>query len=163
MLARLRQRIHQRLRPVLHRLVTEHGSPARRSWAVAVGLFVGTLPLYGLHLPICIVLGTLLGLNRGLTYLAANISNPLFAPALVAAGIALGEWLRFGEWRGIQVAAGRAFLDQLGLLAGQLPDLFLSCLLGSAVMGAAFGLVGGLLTWRWLLRRGAAPPGDLAG
>ncbi len=145
-------RTHRQVRETLLRLLREHASPARLAWAVAVGLFVGTLPLYGLHLPICLLLASALGLNRGLTYLAANISNPLLAPVLVAAGIAIGEWLRFGRWRGLDLDAGRDFLGHIGLLAGRLPDLFLSCLLGSVVLGLGFAVVGGVATWVWARR-----------
>lgn len=119
-------------------------------FAVGLGLFVGLLPLYGLHLGICIALAWALGLNRLTLYLAANISNPILAPFLVAAGIAVGEWLRFDRWPGISRSAGDSFLSSLSIMSGSIPDLFLSCLLGSAVIGAVLGPLGGVLAWRWL-------------
>ncbi len=116
---------------------------------MALGLFVGCLPLYGLHLGICLGLAWALRLNKATVYLAANISNPLLAPLLVAAGIAIGEWLRFGHWRPIDLDQGGDFIDKLALLSGHLPDVFLSCLLGDAVLGLGLAVVVGPLVWLW--------------
>jgi len=143
------------LRDLWTQMLREHTQPGRLAWAVGLGLFVGTLPLFGLHLGICIVVAVVLRLNKLTMYLAANISNPLMAPILVATSIALGEWLRFGAWRPLNVAQGRAFVEQLALLSWRIPDLFLSCLLGGAVLGAALGLVGGVATFVWATRRNA--------
>ncbi len=135
----------------------EHSEPHRLGLAVALGLFVGALPLYGLHLGICIGLAWVLRLNKATVYLAANISNPLLAPLLVAAGIGIGEWIRFGYWRPIEQAQGHDFIDKLALFSGQVPDMFLSCLLGDAVLGLGLALVVGPAVWGWARwRRGRA-------
>ena len=49
-------------------------TPRDIGWAVAMGVFIGVLPLYGLHLPICIVLARQLRLNQVLTYAAALVA-----------------------------------------------------------------------------------------
>lgn len=133
----------------------EHTEPHRLGLAVALGLFVGCLPLYGVHLGICIALAWALRLNKATVYLAANISNPLLAPLLVAAGIGIGEWLRFGTWRPVDLGQGQDFIGRLAIFSGQLPDMFLSCLLGDAVLGLALGAVFGPLVWWWAKRRKA--------
>lgn len=147
------------MRKAIHRLfkqmLAEHREPAKLGWAVGLGLFVGCLPLYGLHLPICIGIAWLGRLNKATVYLAANISNPLVAPLLVAIGIAIGEFLRFGTWRTIDVSAGEDFLDKLALLSWELPDLFLSCLLGDAVLGVVLGVIAGPLVALWARKRAA--------
>ena len=129
--------------------MTEHTSPGRLGAAVAVGVFVGTLPLYGLHLAICLGLAWLLRLNKATVYLAANISNPLFAPVLVAVSLAIGRAVRFGGWRPVDLSSGRDFLEKAFLLAGRVPDEFLSCLLGSVILGAALAAVAGPMVWIW--------------
>ena len=143
------------IRKLFKHLLQEHREPTKLGWAVALGLFIGTLPLYGLHLPICIGVAWLARLNKVTVYLAANISNPLLAPLLVAAGIAIGEFLRFGTWRTIDLSQGEDFLDKLALFSWELPDLFLSCLLGDAVLGALLGLLIGPLVFVWARRRAA--------
>jgi uncharacterized protein (DUF2062 family) len=139
-------------RKIWHLLRDEHSSPRELGFAAALGLFVGSLPLYGLHLGICVGLAWAFRLNKATVYLFANISNPFVIPALVAAGIALGEWLRFGAWRPLDLQQGRDFAAQLSFLAGRLPDMYASCLLGDAVIGLLLAAVFGPVVW--LLARG---------
>ncbi len=137
----------------------EHSEPHRLGAAVALGLFVGCLPLYGVHLGICIALAWVLRLNKATVYLAANISNPLLAPLLVAAGIGIGEWIRFGTWRPMDLSAGHDFISKLALFSGQIPDMFVSCLLGDAVLGLVLAAIFGPAVWWWARRRGARRAG----
>ena len=90
-----------RLRRHFHDLRTEGAGASRETAAVALGVFIGCLPLYGLHLLICWGLGLLLGLNRLKMYLAANISNPLVAPWLLFAEVQAGAWLRRGSFHAL--------------------------------------------------------------
>jgi uncharacterized protein (DUF2062 family) len=147
--------LRKSFKALLRHLLREHNEPGRLGAAVATGLFVGALPLYGLHLPICIGLAWIFRLNKATVYLAANISNPLMAPFLIAAALAIGEWMRFGAWRGIDVGMGRDFIENIGLLTGQVPDMFLSCVLGGAVLGLGLAAIGGPVTWLWAKRRKA--------
>ncbi len=153
----LRERIHSLWRQV----ITEHNTPGQVGGAVGVGLFLGTLPLYGFHLPLCLAAAWLLKLNKITVYLAANISIPPIAPFLIAAGIAIGEYLRFGHIRPLDLDQAEGFIAGLALLSGELPSLFLSCLIGDAALGAVLGLIGGVVSWlaawRWQRRGGKAP------
>src|SRR6185436_9000854 len=90
-----------RLRRHFHDLRTEGAGAGRETAAVAIGVFVGCLPIYGLHLLICWSAGLLLGLNRLKMYLAANISNPLVAPWLIFAEVQAGAWLRRGSFHAL--------------------------------------------------------------
>ena len=143
------------LKGLVQHLLEEHTSPVRMGWAVALGFFLGCLPFYGLHLPLCIAFAWLLGLNKATVYLAANISNPLFAPVLIAVEILLGEWVRFGHVRPPDLEGAREFGEQASLLAGSLPDLFLSCLLGGVLLGVALAALGGPAVY-WFCRRRSA-------
>jgi uncharacterized protein (DUF2062 family)/SAM-dependent methyltransferase len=126
------------VRRLVHQLRTEGGTPARDAAAVGLGVFVGCLPLYGVHLALCIALGWLLGLNRLKMYLAANISNPLMAPFLILAEIQAGAWIRRGEPHALSLQTVRA-TD---------PWTFgVDLVVGSVVVGAALGLGLGLATW----------------
>jgi uncharacterized protein (DUF2062 family) len=110
------------------RLRTEGAGTARETAAVALGVFIGCLPVYGFHLLICWGVGLALGLNRLKMYLAANISNPLLAPWLIFAEVQLGAWLRRGSFHplsrqhiastslgvfGIDVVAGSVFVGSV--------------------------------------------------
>lgn len=125
-----------RLTALLHRVRTEGGSPGRQAMAIAVGLFIGALPLVGLHLVLCLAVGRLCKLNLPKVYLAANISNPFIAPFLFGAEIQLGAWLRTGRIYTPSV------LDQI-----RLKGLALDITIGSLILGVVLAVAGGLLTY----------------
>lgn len=137
-----------RLRKLLHRLRTEGDTPGRRAGAVGLGVIIGCSPFYGLHLALCVVLARLFGLNRGLTYLAANISLPAFLPLLLFAEIQAGRWLR-----------GRGPLPvRPSELSTIDPWQFgADLLLGSLAVGVALAVPLAFLTWRAALARRRAP------
>ena len=90
-----------RLRRALHSVRSEYPGASRDAVAVALGVFIGCLPVYGFHLLMCWGLGLALRVNRLKVYLAANISNPLVAPWLVFAEIQAGAWLRRGTFHAV--------------------------------------------------------------
>ncbi len=133
--------VHQgrgRIARLLRRLASEHTTPGRTAVAVAVGIVVGTSPFFGFHLPICLVLATVLGLNRAITYLAANISVPWVAPFLVFASVQVGAL----------VVDGRFLPLQLETLNGLDPWSFGGrWLLGSLLFGITLAVPAGLATY----------------
>ena len=131
-----------RLRRFVRDLRTEGGGPGRDAAAVGVGVFIGSLPFYGLHLLICLAAGALLRLNRLKVYVAANISNPFMAPLLILCEVQAGALARRGELRSLTLDAVRQ-IDPWSFGA----DL----LVGSVIVGGVLGLT--LAATTWLLTR----------
>jgi len=127
------------------------GSPLRAAVAVAIGLFIGCQPLYGLHLVLVLAVCLPLRLDVVLAYLAANISNPFVAPFLIFSEVEAGAYLTTGRWVAFDVAQARA-TGALGF-ARQL-------LVGSLVVGAALALLGFGLAWLLASRRQGAASSD---
>ena len=75
-----KSRAAREIQDVLYKLRTEGMSPGKQAAAVALGVFIGVSPLYGLHLALCLLFARLFRLNPGLTYLAAHISLPGVTP-----------------------------------------------------------------------------------
>jgi SAM-dependent methyltransferase len=119
-------------------LRTEGDTPARQSAAVGIGVFIGCLPLYGLHLPLCLAACRLGRLNRIKMYLAANISNPALAPLLLFVSVQLGALVRTGHPYELSLAA---VSDAGPWRFGQ--DL----LVGSVIVGTVLGLAGAAVAW----------------
>ena len=114
----------------------------KAGWSIAIGLFVGSLPLFGLHLPLCILLCWPLRLDVLLAYAAAHVSNPLVAPALLALEYTVGGLILHGT----QGPFGLEGLEALGL-GGVLSQ----AALGATVVGATLAAAGGTAT-TWLVR-----------
>jgi uncharacterized protein (DUF2062 family)/SAM-dependent methyltransferase len=133
-----RQRIHE----IARQIVRQHTSPARLAAAVWVGAIVGCTPLFGLHLPLCIALAFVLGLNQVVVYGAANISIPPLVPFIAFSSVQLGSRLLGGGWmpiglRDVTWRTAPAFAKAF----------FVNWLVGGAVVGAAIGAVGAALTY----------------
>jgi SAM-dependent methyltransferase len=121
-----------RVRRMFYELRTEGGGAGREAAAVGVGVFIGCLPFYGFHLLLCWVSGWLLRLNRLKMYLAANISNPLFATTLIFVELQLGAWFRRGAFHALTLETARTT---------ELSVFGLDTLTGSLLVGGALGLV----------------------
>ncbi|APR84602.1 Glutamate synthase [NADPH] large chain [Minicystis rosea] len=143
---------HEELRRALRELRGGRLSPVRGAAAVALGLFVGCQPVFGCHLPIIVVLCLWLRLDALIAYVAANISNPFVAPAIITAEVELGAFLRTGARPRFEHALDRATAFSF---AGDLA-------LGAPVFGLALAIGGGTLTFAILAiaqrLRGDGPP-----
>lgn len=120
------------LRRLFQGLRTEGAGARRETAAVALGVFIGCLPLYGLHLAICWVVGFLLGLNRLKMYFAANVSNPFVAPWLVFAEVQVGAWVRRGSFHPVT----REYIRSTGLAV-----FGADALVGSLFVGATLAFL----------------------
>jgi uncharacterized protein (DUF2062 family)/SAM-dependent methyltransferase len=145
----------KRLRAGAQALVREHRSPGKVAAAIVVGCTVGCTPLFGFHLPLCVALAWLLGLNQLIVYGAANVSNPLLATLIGFASVQLGERILHGRW--MQIARADFTLARLPELARH---FFVNWLAGGVALGAAVGAVGGAVAYVLLRRRPAAAPPD---
>ncbi len=125
-------------------------SPGRAALAVALGLFIGSQPIFGCHTPLVLTICILLQLDGLLAWVASNISNPFFAPFLVAGEIQLGGYLHTGEVM--------ALSPELAWETA-MSDYALYALSGAPIIGAALAIVGGLLVFGFVVvKRRWAPP-----
>jgi uncharacterized protein (DUF2062 family)/SAM-dependent methyltransferase len=128
----------EELRRALRELRGGRLSPVRGAAAVALGLFVGCQPIFGCHLPVIVFLCLWLRLDALVAYVAANVSNPLMAPAIMTAEVQLGALVRTGERMRFEQALTRS--GAFGHFAGHLA-------VGAPIFGAALALVGGAATF----------------
>jgi uncharacterized protein (DUF2062 family)/SAM-dependent methyltransferase len=121
----------RRLRQIFYNLRTEASGPRRDAAALGVGILIGCMPVYGFHLLLVWSVGWLLRLNRLKMYVAANISNPLFAPVLLFAELQAGAWARRQDFHDLSLSAIRT--TNVWTYGGDL-------LLGSLILGTTLGL-----------------------
>jgi uncharacterized protein (DUF2062 family)/trans-aconitate methyltransferase len=145
---RKKSRAAQEIQDVLYKLRTEGMSPEKQAAAVALGVFIGVSPLYGLHLALCLLLARLFRLNAGLTYLAAHISLPGITPFLLLAELETGRRLRGQSYLHVHIRNLRE-LD--------LRQAALDLTLGTLAIGGVLAVLFALLAW-WLARRRQAHP-----
>ena len=122
-------------------LRTEGSGRWREAAALGLGVFIGCLPFYGFHLLLVMGAGWLFRLNRLRMYVAANISNPLLAPALIFAEVQLGAWLRRGDFHELTIDAIRdtdPWMFGADLLVG---SVALGLVLGFAIIAGTLGAI----------------------
>src|SRR5262245_4130116 len=146
------------LRAALGRLwrILRGGESSRGKVAASLGLglFIGCLPVYGFHFPLCLAGCLLFRLDLVLAYLAANVSNPFIAPFLVTLEVEVGSYLLHG----VPAAFDPAHARSLGA-----SGFFKQALAGSVAVGAALAALGGGLGWAFASRRATnASPLDAA-
>lgn len=101
-------------------------------------MLIGATPLYGFHLILVVGVCLPLRLDAPVAYLAANISNPFFAPFLSLAEIETGAFVRSGSFLPLTPEVIRTH--------GIAPFLR-DALVGTLFFAPALAAVGGALTW----------------
>ncbi len=119
-------------------------TPQRGAGSVAVGLFVGCTPFFGLHFPICAALCFPKRLNIAVAYGASQISNPLFAPLIVALELVIGSYIlgRPSKWGAVEWE----HIDTLLVNSAQ------EVAVGALVVGTTVATLGALATFFLLSR-----------
>ena len=128
----------QRVQTVLRHLFSEHtGTTGRLAAAVGLGLFCGIAPIWGFQMLAAAALAHKFRLNKAIALTASNVSFPLAAPFILAAGLLLGPFLRTGALLHFEPATA----------AKQIPLYFAEWFLGSIVLAILAGALGTLITW----------------
>ncbi len=126
------------LKRIWRRLRGTRQSPARIALAVAIGAFIGCLPVYGLHFFLCAALCLPFGLDLVLAYLVANVSNPLFAPFLLSLEVEIGSLLLTGQHAAFSVERAK----RTGILG-----FAQQAALGSVLVGAGLAALGSAIAF----------------
>jgi uncharacterized protein (DUF2062 family)/SAM-dependent methyltransferase len=126
----------------LYRLRTEGRGRGRQAAAIGLGVFIGCLPVFGLHFWMCLAVGSVLRLNRLKLYFAANVSNPLMAPLIVFSEIQAGCLARHGTVYPITLAALRAVDPWCFVADLAVGSLIVGGVLGGLAAGATWMLTG---------------------
>ena len=124
-------------------LLTEHATPRQLALAVALGVFLGALPLIACHTLAILIAAALLRLNRVAAVAASQICMPPLVPALC---IEIGHFLCYGRFltlSGVDGLRSASFLE-LGYMGLQ---GLLDWLVGSLPVGGILALVFGLITY----------------
>jgi uncharacterized protein len=101
------RRFRERATAVLH--LDEE--PSRLAAGMAVGVFIGLTPLYGLHTLLALLAAFVFRLNKVATITGAWINLPWFAPFVYSFCLRLGDAVLTGDWSGFSPA-------RVGELAG---------------------------------------------
>jgi uncharacterized protein (DUF2062 family) len=117
--------------------------------AVALGVFMGIVPVWGYQMLLTFILASALKLNKIIAIVASNISIAPLAPFIIF----------FSYWTGCKVLGSPLLfsIDEFSLqVAGA---VLLQYILGAFILAAAAGFAFGFLTWLILTICGRKAPG----
>ncbi len=123
-------------------LFNPHHSAQLKAMSVAVGIFMGIVPLWGFQLAIAIFLAIVCKLNKPLVIVAANISIPPMIPLIIFLSYKVGA-----VWMGPD-ALQIGFSNAITLSA--IKQNLLQYIVGSITLAVAAAVIFGLLTFIFL-------------
>jgi glycosyltransferase involved in cell wall biosynthesis len=72
-------------------------SPTKKAFSVALGIFIGIAPFWGLQTVIVLALAVLLKLNKLISFTFSNISIPPMIPFIIYGSLRMGNWILNGK------------------------------------------------------------------
>lgn len=116
-------------------LLQENATPMGLGAAAALGVLIGTPPIFGLHSVAIFYMASRLHLNKLMALSAQNICTPPFVPAFC---IELGYYLRHGSWL-TDISAETIF--------GQFEYRLWEWVIGSLILGPILAILAGILVY----------------
>lgn len=139
--------VFSKLRQKALELLRERAEPREVGQAIALGVWVGTSPAFGLHGWLAVGLATLLRRNRAFAFVGSRVSFFLLLPWILLSEVEIGRFLRTREWAPID---HRRIVEEA-------PHYLLDLCIGWAVLGPIYALCLGALAvpaWRaWRARQ----------
>ena len=87
--------------------------PSRLAAGMAVGVFIGVTPFYGLHTLLALVAAYVFRLNKVATITGAWLNLPWFAPFVYGISLRLGDAVLTGDWSSFSMASVHAWAAYL--------------------------------------------------
>ena len=130
----------EEMRHAYRELRGSKSSTSRGAAAVALGLFIGSIPIYGVHTPLVLALCLTFRLDGFVAWIAANVpSNPVSSFVLIPLEIQVGALLLDGQLFPMH--------DLQASLDTGLTGFFGYALAGSPLVATTFAAVGAALTF----------------
>lgn len=128
-------------------------TPRRAALSVALGIFIGSQPIFGCHTPLVIGFCLWFQLDAALAWVASNVSNPFFAPFLLTAEVQVGGYLRTGTLLHLDKEVMRDGVAAFSQFAGYM-------FLGAPFVGLALAAAGSTVTFGAVALKRAIWPAD---
>ena len=116
------------------------GTNRTKAFSIALGVFIGLSPFWGLHTLIVISLAVLFKLNKVLAFVASNVSLPPFIPFIIAASLFLGAPFVHGD---SNILSQELNFDLV-------KNNLLQYIIGSAILATAVSVLSGIATFLFL-------------
>ncbi len=133
---------------ILRQFLAIRGEPHEIAMSLALGLFIGMMPVMGIHIVIAVFITTLLRWNKLAAVLAVWITNPISAPFIYGINYMIGARLL-----GLHhTPALELKLDNLLSFLEKAPHFFWALTVGGVITGLPLALVGYAVAYKLTVR-----------
>lgn len=122
----------------LEDILESNDSNFKKSAAIALGIFIGMSPFWGLQTVLLLFFATILRLNKVIAYLASNVSFPPFIPFIIYGSLKMGSY--FVATESTLVLDSSLTLDDIQKNATQY-------IVGSLILASVSAIIVGLLSY----------------
>jgi uncharacterized protein (TIGR03546 family) len=129
-----------KIREQFRSLWNSHTSPRKIALALALGVFWGSSPFWGLHTLLAIGCCFLFGLNKPAAVLGSLVSNPVLAPFLIFFSLETGSWLLYSRAAHLSLAEVRHHFQSPDF-RDILNEYLLPYFVGSLIVGVALAAI----------------------
>jgi len=132
-----------KLKQIYYRIISAKAEPWQIAGGVAVGLFWGFSPFWGLQMFFAAICATLLNVSRIPAVILVHLSNPITAPALYPITWRIGDWILSPFVRPAPMASGEFVLSNMLTVAW---GAILRMTVGGMFIGMLSGVIGYFIT-----------------
>lgn len=132
----------------LENVLNVQDTPLKKSLSIALGLFIGLSPFWGLHTFLAISLAVLLNLNKVLSFTFSNISIPPMIPFIVFLSFSIGK---------LFVTDGVSFIPSSAIDFTYVKKHFLQYFIGSMILATTTSITIGLISFYLLSKFNKLP------
>ena len=109
-------------------------APSKKAFSIALGVFIGLSPFWGLHTLLVLLLAFVFKLNKPIAFAFSNVSLPPFIPFIIFFSLHIGGWI-LGEPLSLSLDSITADFDFLIHLKTYILGSLVLAVLGALVLG----------------------------
>ncbi len=124
----------------LENILESNDSNARKSFSIALGIFIGISPFWGLQTIIVLFLAVLFNLNKAISFAFSNVSFPPFIPFIIYGSLKIGGYF-IQSTKPLIFDSSMTFSD----VQVNITQYFVGSFILATIMSILFGLSGYIL------------------
>jgi len=109
-------------------------TPSKKAFSIALGVFIGLSPFWGLHTLLVLLLAFIFKLNKPIAFAFSNVSLPPFIPFIIFFSLQIGGWI-LGEPLSLSLDSITTDFDFLTNLKTYILGSLVLAVLGAFVFG----------------------------
>ncbi|WP_281321874.1 DUF2062 domain-containing protein [Flavobacterium aestivum] len=122
----------------LENVLESNDSNARKSFSIALGVFIGICPFWGFQTILVLFLAVLLKLNKAIAFAFSNVSFPPFIPFIIYGSLKIGSYF---------ITSDKPLILSMDMTLADIQKNMMQYLVGSFILAAFMAILFGLTAY----------------